>query len=103
MVNLNKLTVTYLEKLASELSITFKASSKKPDKIKTILKAKIPEKKLDDLFNKYLNQYQASKGKSKVSKKKSVKQSIDSIARINLLEKQVKFLMSKIDNIEHNK
>ena len=100
MVNLNKLTVPYLNQLAKELSITFKRSSKKPDKIKTILNAGIPDKKLEDLYNKYLNQHQASKGKSTVTKKKSIKQNIISTDRINLLEKQVKFIMSKIDNIE---
>ncbi len=100
MVNLNKLTVPYLNQLAKELSITFKSSSKKPDKIKTILNAGIPDKKLEDLIIKYFNQYQASKGKSTVTKKKPIKQSIKSTDRINLLEKQVKFIMSKIDNIE---
>ena len=100
MVNLIKLTVPYLNQLAKELSIKFKRGSKKPDKIKTILNAGIPDKKLDDLCTKYLDQHQASKGKSRVTKKKPTNQNIISTDRINLLEKQVKFIMSKIDNIE---
>ncbi len=100
MVNLNKLTVPYLNQLAKELSITFKSASKKPDKNKTILNAGIPDKKLEDLCKKYLDQHQASKGKSRVTKKKPTKQNIISIDLINLLEKQVKFIMSKNDIIE---
>ncbi len=102
MVNLNKLTVNYLEKLGKELKITFKSSSKKSDKIRAINNAGIPDNKLEELFNKYFAQYQASKGKPTIFKKKRVKQSTVLETRIKLLEKQVKFLMSKIDNIEIN-
>jgi len=100
VVNLNKLTVAYLEKLAKEFNIIIKSSSKKADKIATILNAGIPNAKLEELFNKYLAQYQASKGKPKVTKKKPIKQAVKLEERINLVEEQVKFLMSKIDSIE---
>jgi hypothetical protein len=100
MVNLNKLTVPYIIKLGKELNITFESSSKKDDKIKTILNAGISNNKLEELFSKYFNQYQASKGKPKKAKKKSVQISGKLEERVNLLEDQVKYLMSKIDNFE---
>ncbi|TFG11347.1 MAG: hypothetical protein EU535_07360, partial [Promethearchaeota archaeon] len=65
MVSLNKLTVPYIDKLARELDIKFKSSSKKSEKIKKILTAGIPDNKLENLFTKYYNQYLESKGKPK--------------------------------------
>lgn len=100
MVNLDRLTVNYLNKIGKELNITFKSSSKKADKIKTILNAGISNSKLEELFNKYLSQYQNSRRKPKTTKKKPVQVSAKLEERINLLEEQVKFLMSKIDNFE---
>ena len=100
MVNLNKLTVPYINKLGKELNITFKSSSKKPDKIKTLLNSEISNSKLEEVFNKYLKQYQDSKGKPKITKKGPVQVSVKLEGRVNLLEEQVKFLMSKIDNFE---
>ena len=61
MIDLNKLTVPFLDKLAKEINITFKSSSQKADKIKTILNAGIPNTKLEELYNKYLSQYEATK------------------------------------------
>ena len=100
MINLGDLTVKYLNKLGKELNITFKSSSKKADKIKTILNAGISNSKLEEIFTKYLNQYQSSKGKPTTAKKKPLQVSVKLEERINLLEEQVKFLMSKIDNFE---
>jgi len=100
MVNLNKLTVPYINKLGKELNITFESSNKKPDKIKIILNAGISNSKLEELFNKYLNQYHASKGKPKITKSRKVQVSVKLEERVNLLEEQVKFLMSKIDNFD---
>ena len=100
MVNLNKLTVHYLDKLAEELNIKFKSSSKKPDKIHTILNAGISNSKLEELFNKYFAQYQDSKGKPTTTKIRSVQVSSKLEERVILLEEQVKFLMSKVDNFE---
>ncbi len=100
MVNWNKLTIPYLEKLAKECKISFKSSSNKAEKIKVLLNAGIPNATLEELFNKYLAQYQASKRKPKVTKKKPIKQAVKLEERINLVEEQVKFLMSKIDSIE---
>lgn len=100
MVNLNDLTIPYLKKLAKELNITLRSSDKKAEKIKTILKAGIPKPKLEVLYNKYLNEYKTSKGKKRSVKKKSISFPNKLEARINLLETQVKFMMSKIDSIE---
>jgi len=100
LVNLNKLTVPYLNILGKELNITFKSSSKKADKIKTILNSGVSNSKLEELFKKYLNQHQSSKGKPKTAKKKPLQVSVKLEERINMLEEQVKFLMSKIDNFE---
>jgi hypothetical protein len=100
LVNLEKLTIPYLDKIAKEFNITFKSSSKKADKIKAILNAGISKSKLEEAYNKYLNQYQASKRKPRVPKKKPIKQIVKLETRINLLEEQVRFLMSKVDNIE---
>ena len=100
MVNLNKLTVPYINKLGKELNIIFESSSKKRDKIETILKSGISISKLEQVSNKYLKQYQNSKGIPKISKKKPIQVSVKLEERVDLLEEQVKFLMSKIDNFE---
>lgn len=101
MVDLNKLTVKYLEKLAEECRITFKKSINKPAKIKTILNAGIPSNKIENLFEKYLAEIKAKKKPSKVAKKKPESTATTKIAgRVKLLEDQVRFLMSKIDSVE---
>lgn len=100
MVDFNKLTVKYLEKLANECKVPLKKSDNKSMKIKTIKKAGIPEIKLNSLFKKFLAEYQASKKPKKVSKAKPTIPIKNIEGRINLLEKQVKYLMSKIDNFE---
>ena len=101
MVDLNKLTVKYLEKLAEECRITFKKSSNKPAKIKTILNAGIPSNKIENLFEKYLAEIKAKKKPSKVAKKKPESTATTKIVgRVKLLEDQVRFLMSKIDSVE---
>ena len=101
MVDLNKLTVKYLEKLAEECRITFKKSINKPAKIKTILNAGIPSNKIENLFEKYLAEIKAKKKPSKVAKKKPESTVTTKIVgRVKLLEDQVRFLMSKIDSVE---
>lgn len=101
MVDLNKLTVKYLEKLAEECRITFKKSINKPAKIKTILNAGIPSNKIENLFEKYLAEIKAKKKSSKVAKKKPESTATTKIVgRVKLLEDQVRFLMSKIDSVE---
>lgn len=99
MVNLKRLTVPYLEKLAEELKITFKSSSNKPDKIRVIKNTGIPDNKLNELVNKYYAQYQVSRGKLSETKKKPTKHPTFLEDRIKLLEGQTKFIMSKIDEI----
>jgi len=100
MFNLNKLTVPYIEKLAKEFNITFKSSDKKPDKIRKIKNAGIPEDRLEKQFKKYLARYEESKKKSTPGKVKSSQQSSYLVKRIDLLENQIKYIMSKIGSIE---
>ena len=100
MFNLKRLTVPYLEKLAKELNVTFKSSDNKPDKIRKIKNAGIPEGKLEKAFKKYLAHYEESKKKPTSSKTKSSQQSSSLITRIDLLENQMKYIMSKIGSIE---
>jgi hypothetical protein len=96
LVDLNELPVKYLDKIANDCNITFKKSSNKAEKIKIILNAGIPENNLKGLFEKYLNEYEASK-----KPKKEVKGTPTSITkleeRVSLLEEQVKYLTSKIN------
>ena len=108
MVNLKNLTVPLLEKLANELGIKLNKKARKPEKIRQIKNADIDSKKLEDLYNKYI----ASKsGKIKVSPSKAKKAAPLKIKkaapsktkleeRVMLLEEQVRFLITKIDNIE---
>ena len=100
MINLNKLTVPYLEKLAKEFKISFKSSDKKPDKIRKIKNAGIPEDRLEKQFKKYLARYEDSKKKPTSSKKKSSQPSSSLVKRIDLLENQIKYIMSKIGSID---
>ena len=100
MVNLSRLTVKYIEKLAIECNVSLKKSDNKSTKIKTILKAGIPNSKLNDLFQKNLAEYEASKKPKKVSKTIPVVPVKKIDGRVSLLEKQVKYLMSKIDDFE---
>jgi len=101
MINLNKLTVPYLGKLAKEFNITFKSSDKKPDKIRKIKNAGIPEDRLEKQFKKYLARYEESKKKpTPPGKAKSSQQSSSLVKRIDLLENQMKYIMSKIGSID---
>ena len=101
MVNLNVLTVKLLEELAIECNITLKGN--KTDKIKQILNSGISENKLENLKKKYLLKKEAAKSKS--AKKGKTKARTESSLlkheeRISNLEKQVKYLMSKLDGVE---
>ena len=56
LVDLNKLTIKYIEKIAKECSITLNKTSKKADKIKEILNANISNDKLTSFMkNIYQN------------------------------------------------
>ncbi|MBN1215450.1 MAG: hypothetical protein JXA99_08390 [Candidatus Lokiarchaeota archaeon] len=87
MKNLKALNVPYLDKLAKECNI--KVKGKKDIKIKQILDAKIPEKKLETLFQKYLTEQK--------EKKKSPN---TNSARLKNIENQIQFIMSKISQLE---
>jgi len=111
MVDLNELPVKYLDKIAKDCNITFKKSSNKAEKIRTILNASVPENNLKELSEKYLNEYEASKRPKKPVKEISSSieklEAISSIEkledRVSLLEEQVKYLTSKIDKAEIKK
>jgi hypothetical protein len=90
MTELDKLTVSQLEKLAKECAIELKKSDKKDLKIAKILDAGIEADRLKQLIHKYI-------GKKKESKRSSKELISELKGRIRLLEEQVKFLMSKIN------
>ena len=100
MIDLKKLTIKYLEDLADECQITLKKSSKKSEKIKTILNAGIPESKLKLLFERYLTKYKATKKPRKKAKAKPTSSIAKLEKRVSLIEEQIKFLMSKIGGVE---
>ena len=95
-MNLDKLKVPYLNKLAQECNITFKKSARKPEKVSTLNNAGIPDDKLTRLFEKYLNEQTKQKSSSTKPKSKSP----STTKRLDLVEDQIKYLITKIDNIE---
>ena len=100
MVNLNKLTVKYIEDLANECKIPLKKSDNKKQKIQKILNSGISEMKLEPIFEKYLSKCEASRKPKKSTKIKSKSSSSKLEERVSFLEEQVKFLMSKIGGVE---
>jgi len=101
LINLNKLNVPYLNKIAQECNITFKKSDRKPEKVKTLTNSGIPEDKLKKLFEKYLNEQTKPKPKTKSTSTIAPKsQSNSTSKRLNLIEDQIKYLITKLDNIE---
>ncbi len=88
-MNLMKLTVKDLDSLASELNIILKKSSNKPAKVSSILHAGIPQHQLELVYNKYLK-----------TKKSSKIELSDLVEQLKLHDNQIKYLISKLDNIE---
>ena len=101
MVNLNKLRVPYLNKLAQELNISFKEKANKKAKMNIILDSNISEKKLSNMVS-VLYKEQSSKKGQKTINKRIPKSSTAIETRFNLIEEQIKFIMSKIAQIESN-
>ena len=95
MVDLNDLTVAYLEKLAKELKVPLKKSSNKVEKIKQIEEANIPNDRLDFLVNIYLSENEASKKTKKKSKKNLEK-------RVAILENQVDLLINTLSELRND-
>lgn len=94
IVNLSNLTVPNLAKLAEELGIKLNGKLK-ADKIKEIQSAGIEEKRLEALIYKY------SKSNKSTQKKKPTDSGSTGISkRIEVLEVQVRTIMTKISNIE---
>ena len=93
IVDLKKLTVNQLVDLAKECKLNLKGRLK-ADKIKEITNSGIEVKKLQELFNKYHRPKKSVKKKAPTTKESSI------IKRVNLLEKQVKFIMDKITSVE---
>ena len=101
LIDLNKLTVKYLEEIAKECGISLNKSSKKSEKIRTIANAGISEEILKELFEKYLSKYESTKKPTKRSETQSSSLNSSLENKINLLEQQVKYLMSKIEGVEN--
>ncbi|HEY0090521.1 MAG TPA: hypothetical protein VGB37_16845 [Candidatus Lokiarchaeia archaeon] len=101
LIDLNKLTVKYLEEIAKECGISLNKSSKKSEKIRTITSAGISEEKLKELYEIFLSKYESTKKPTKriESQSNSLITSLEN--KINLLEQQVKYLMSKMDGVEN--
>jgi len=93
IVDLNKLKVSQIVELAKECKLNLKGRLK-ADKIKEIMNSGIEVQKLHDLFNKYYSPKKSVKKKTPTTKESPI------IKRINLLEKQVKFIMDKITSVE---
>jgi len=89
LINLDKLYLPYLKRLAQECNITLKKSARKAEIVDTIISAGIPEDTLKRLFEKYLNEQNKKKSKSTSTTK-----------RLKLVEDQIKYLITKIDDIE---
>ena len=89
MVNLKKLTIPLLDRLAKECGVSFNKGDKKADKIIALQQAAIPEDRLEELVNRYLS-------RKSLSKRTSKDIILELKGRIKLLEDQVRFLMSKI-------
>ena len=98
MLDLNKLTVEYIEKIAQDCSIPLKKNSKKADKINTILNAGISNTILSELFNNYLSEYNASKQIKKNALNNSTAIIVKLKYKIEKLEEQVRYLCSIINN-----
>ena len=95
MVDLNKLTIKYIEKIAKDCSINLNKSSRKAEKIKQILNADISSNELNDLFEKYLSEYTSWKTNKLTKSTKHDQLKIENLEiRINKLENQVKYLVS---------
>ena len=100
MANLKTLTVLNLKKLANDNNIKLR-SKKKVDIIAEIKNANLSDYILEDFISKNTN-----KRKKKTSVKKSSKRLVskdtnsDMELRVNRLEKQVKYLIAKIESID---
>ena len=95
MVDLNDLTIAYLEKLAKEFNISIKKSSNKAEKIKKIEEANIPGDLIEKLLNKYLSEKAISQKDYNVSRK-------DLEERVNNLENQVELLINALSELKEN-
>ena len=96
MVDLNDLTVHYLEKLAKECNISLKKGSTKIEKIKQIKKANIPKQRLEKLTIKFLAEKEASQ-KLRRSSKRELE------TRVTQLEEQVKLLTSTLSELKKSR
>ncbi len=99
MENFKKLYHPYLDKLAQDLNIDFGKKTLKDDKIKIILDSNISEKKLSNMVSVLYKEQNNQKGQK--AKKKHIPKSSTAIeTRFNLIEEQIKFIMSKLTQIE---
>jgi hypothetical protein len=89
MVNLNRLTIPYIKKLAKECNIDLKRG-RKAELIKQIEEAGIAEERLEKLVDKYLTE----KKRAKIKKKKNQLDIPELEKRISTLEEKVDMLIS---------
>ncbi len=99
MVNLKQLNVPYLNKLAKELNISFKGKPNGNDKRKIIKASNISEKTLSEMISVLYEEQIAKKGQKTINKRVP-KSSAAIETRFSLIEEQIKFIMSKITQIE---
>ncbi|MFX1239128.1 MAG: hypothetical protein ACFFAS_07350 [Promethearchaeota archaeon] len=103
MVDLNRLTVVNLKKLAKECNVVLK-NGKKQELIIQINNAKINPTLLENLFNKYLKPAtKAKRATTNISTTGTKTLQITQLDdRIKLLEDQVKYILNKLNDMESN-
>lgn len=99
MVDLEVLSKKNLEKLAKECNITLR-SGNKANYMDQIINAGINENRLIKLVNKYPHTGRPSKKRAKEISQQKAYSMTKIEERVNLLEEQVRFLMSKIGGVE---
>ncbi|MEJ2250790.1 MAG: hypothetical protein P8Y97_14205 [Candidatus Lokiarchaeota archaeon] len=94
MVNLNRLTIPYIKKLAKECNIDLR-SGRKAELIEQIESANIPETKLENLIKRYLNE----KRKNKIKRKKKQLNLFQLEQRVDDLERKLDLLLNKFSPV----
>ncbi|MEJ2279687.1 MAG: hypothetical protein P8Y70_18380 [Candidatus Lokiarchaeota archaeon] len=95
MVNLNRLTIPYIKKLAKECNIDLR-SGRKTELIEQIELANIPETKLENLIERYLNE----KSRNKIKRKKKQLWSILNTSLNNENQKNSELILQSPTNLE---
>ncbi|MEJ2252436.1 MAG: hypothetical protein P8Y97_22590, partial [Candidatus Lokiarchaeota archaeon] len=94
MVNLNRLTIPYIKKLAKECNIDLR-SGRKTELIEQIELANIPETKLENLIERYLNE----KSRNKIKRKKKQLNLFQLEQKVDDLERKLDLLLNKFSPV----